>query len=111
MLNSQVGKQIINLLKITIMTTLQLFKDGKELLASDGIMYVDGRYSMNRIKDEVRKRNEQFAANFPHKIADSFAIYVNGVGSVRTHPIYLDSAKSAIGTVKIDSSNLTCGIG
>lgn len=71
------------------MTTLQLFKDGKEILASDGIMYVDGRYSMTRIKEEVRKRNERFAKNFPHKIADSFSIYVNGIGSVQTHPISL----------------------
>lgn len=55
----------------------------------ESIMYVDGRYSANRIKDEVRKRNERFAKNFPHKLADAFCIYVNGVGSVRTHPIRL----------------------
>lgn len=66
------------------MKTIQLFRDGKEIIASDGIMYVDGRYNLQSIKREVIKRNASFAKNFPHKIADSFAVYVNGVGSCRT---------------------------
>lgn len=62
------------------MKTLQLFKDGKEILASDGIMYVDGRLNLANIKLAVISRNKRFAKNFPHKIADSFAIYHNRIG-------------------------------
>lgn len=62
------------------MKTIQLFKDGKELLGSDGIMYIDGRYNLTSIKSEVRKRNQRYARNFPHKIADSFAIYRDRIG-------------------------------
>lgn len=63
------------------MKTLQLFKDGKEIIASDGIMYVDGRFNLTSIKREVIKRNASFAKNFPHKVADSFAIYSGRIGS------------------------------
>lgn len=61
------------------MKTLQLFKDGKQLLGSDGIMYVDGRLNNASIYREVRARNNRFAKNFPHKIADQYAIYVGGL--------------------------------
>ena len=60
--------------------TLQLFKDGDEILASDGIMYVDGRFNKYSIIKAVRERNRRYAANFPHKIADSFAIYNGRIG-------------------------------
>lgn len=63
------------------MKTLQLFKDGKEIIASDGILHVDGRYNLQSIINVVRKRNERFSVNFPHKIADSFAIYSGRIGS------------------------------
>jgi len=54
---------------------LQLFdEEGKEILASDGIMYVDGRYNMNNVIEAVKERNKRMK-NFPHKIAYSFAIY------------------------------------
>jgi len=62
------------------MKILQLFKDGKEIIATDGIMYVDGRFNTDNIRFAVRERNKRFAANFPHKIADSFAIYTNRIG-------------------------------
>jgi len=63
------------------MKILQLFKDGSEIIASDGIMYVDGRFNMNSIINEVYDRNSKMK-NFPHKIADSFAIYTGGrIGS------------------------------
>ena len=65
------------------MRLLQLFREGEEIIASDGIMYVDGRISMQNTKIKVEKRNESFRKNFPHKVADSFAVY-NGktLGSI-----------------------------
>lgn len=63
------------------MKILQLFKDGKELLGSDGIMYIDGRFSNANIYREVRARNNRFAQNFPHKIADQYALYTGRIGS------------------------------
>lgn len=54
---------------------IQLFKDGKEIAATDGIMYVDGRYTIESTKQAVHVRNGRFKKNFPHKLADSFAIY------------------------------------
>jgi|GEM_PF-3798730 len=54
---------------------LQLFIDNKEILATDGTMIVDGRFSIYSITNAVRERNEKFAKNFPHKVCDGFAIY------------------------------------
>ncbi len=62
------------------MKTLQLFKDGKEIIASDGILYVDGRLNLFNIKQAVIKRNKTFEKNFSHKLADSFAIYSGKIG-------------------------------
>lgn len=63
------------------MKTIQLFKDGKELIASDGIIKVDGRLNNASIHYEVVKRNNRFAVNFPHLIADQYAMYLNRIGS------------------------------
>lgn len=63
------------------MKTIQLFKDGKQILASDGILYVDGRYNAESVMREVVNRNKRFAKNFPHKVADSFAVYSGRIGS------------------------------
>jgi hypothetical protein len=60
------------------MKTLQLFWEGKEMIASDGIMYVDGRFGLNRIKSEVMNRNIRMTKNFPHMVCDSFAVYNGG---------------------------------
>lgn len=57
------------------MKKLQLFKDGREIIASDGIMYVDGRLNLSNIRISVINRNKSYAKNFPHKIANQFAIY------------------------------------
>jgi len=57
------------------MKKLQLFKENNEILGSDGIMYVDGRLAIRNIKKEVQERNKRMV-NFPHVIADSFAIYL-----------------------------------
>ena len=62
------------------MKTLQLFRDGSEIIASDGIMYVDGRLNINNVIAQVKKRNERYKANFPHKVADQFAIYTGRIG-------------------------------
>jgi len=62
------------------MKILQLFKDGNEIIATDGIMHVDGRFNIENIKFAVRERNKRFIKNFPHKIADSFAVYTNKIG-------------------------------
>jgi hypothetical protein len=62
------------------MKTLQLFKQGKEILGSDGIMYVDGRLNATNIRLEIVKRNERYAKNFPHRLADSYAIYHSRIG-------------------------------
>jgi len=61
------------------MKTIQLFREGKEIIASDGIMYVDGRLNAASIYREVRARNNRFAKNFPHKIADQYAVYNGGL--------------------------------
>lgn len=63
---------------------LQLFVDGSEILGSDGIMYVDGRFNMCSIVLAVKERNKRMV-NFPPKVCDSFAMY-NGrtIGTIIT---------------------------
>jgi hypothetical protein len=56
---------------------LQLFINDKEIIASDGIMHVDGRFSLYSIANAVRERNERFIKNFPNKVCDGFAMYKN----------------------------------
>lgn len=62
------------------MKTLQLFKDGKEILGSDGIMYVDGRLNPGNVKREVIERNKHYKKNYPHRLADAFAAYTGRIG-------------------------------
>jgi hypothetical protein len=59
---------------------IQFYKDNKEIIASDGIMVVDGRLNNSSIYRLVRQRNNSYAKNFPHKIADSYAIYQGRIG-------------------------------
>lgn len=54
-----------------------LYREGKPLLGSDGIYFVDGRFNNESIKEEVRKLNNNRKKNFPHRMADAFA-KVNG---------------------------------
>jgi len=56
---------------------LQLFINDKEIIASDGIMHVDGRFNIYSIANAVRERNKRFTKNFPHKVCDGFAMYKN----------------------------------
>lgn len=60
---------------------IQFYKNGKELIASDGIMPIDGRLNNSSIYILVIERNKRYAKNFPHKIADSYAIYSGKIGS------------------------------
>jgi hypothetical protein len=60
---------------------IQLFRENKEILGSDGIMRVDGRLNNISIYWEVVKRNKRFERNFPHKIAQEFAVYSGRIGS------------------------------
>lgn len=50
----------------------QLYANGIKLLATDGQIYIDGRYNIAGAKRVVIERNKTFAKNFPHKIADAF---------------------------------------
>jgi hypothetical protein len=54
------------------MTKIQLTIDGVYIPATDGIMYIDGRYSLCNQIEQVKRRNERYAKNFPHKIANGF---------------------------------------
>lgn len=60
------------------MKKLQLFRQGVPIIATDGVMNVDGRYGLNRTIKAVQDRNNRFSKNFPHKVADSFAVYTTG---------------------------------
>lgn len=68
------------------MKKLQLFTENKEILGSDGLMFVDGRLSNANIKKEVQERNKRMS-NFPHLIADSFAIYLTRTFYGKTHNV------------------------
>lgn len=52
--------------------TLQLTRGEKDIMGSDGIMKMDGRFNMESVKEKVRLRNFSFKEKFPHKIADGF---------------------------------------
>ena len=54
------------------MRTSQLYRNNKEMIATDGQIWIDGRLSIESAKEVVRNRNIRFAKNFPHKVADSF---------------------------------------
>lgn len=63
------------------MKYLQLFRGTIEILGMSGIMSVEHTLTTNEIKKEVVERNKTFVANFPNKVADSYAIYSNRIGS------------------------------
>ena len=56
------------------MKKVLLFKDGKSILGTDGLMYIDGRYNLNSIKEEVKNHNKTLIKNFPHLVADAFVV-------------------------------------
>ena len=54
------------------MKKIILTQRGSDILGSDGLMYIDGRLSINSVKMKVSERNKSYKKNFPHKIADGF---------------------------------------
>lgn len=44
------------------------------MIASDGVMKVDGRFNSESIKGAVKSRNDSYRKNFPHLVATSFAV-------------------------------------
>lgn len=50
----------------------QLYRQGNEIPATDGQMYIDRRLNVYNARRAVISRNERFTKNFPHKIADAF---------------------------------------
>jgi hypothetical protein len=59
------------------MKWIQLYRDGEEIIASDGVLPVYTKL----FKEEVIERNKRFEKNFPHKVADEFAVYRGRIGS------------------------------
>jgi len=54
------------------MKYIQLMKNGKTILGSDGVMLIDGRLSIRSTYIKIHERNRSFSKNFPHKLADQF---------------------------------------
>ena len=46
--------------------------NGKDILGSDGVMYIDGRKNLYGQIMEVKERNKSYAKNFPHKVCNGF---------------------------------------
>ena len=49
---------------------IQLYKKeniNDQILASDGLLYIDGRLSKINISKKIELRNESMKKNFPHK--------------------------------------------
>ena len=44
------------------------------MIASDGVMKVDGRFNTESIREAVQARNKNVETNFPHEVATSFAV-------------------------------------
>lgn len=65
---------------------LRLTQNEKEILSSDSLLYVDGRLSINNIKEKVKERNNRYAKNFPNKLADGF--YITGERLSKVSQIY-----------------------
>ena len=59
-------------LKNNNMNTIQLVRNGIQIIATDGQMYIDGRWNLSSIKNAVMQRNNRFRLNFPHKVATAF---------------------------------------
>ena len=49
-----------------------LRRNGRDLMGSDQLMYIDGRLNVSNAIEAVKQRNNRYKKNFPHKVADSF---------------------------------------
>ena len=56
-----------------------LFRDKKEILGSDGLMKIDGRYNLSSIRQTIIDRNKRVVKNFPNKVADAYVICDNNL--------------------------------
>ena len=54
------------------MKRIILTQKNADILGSDGLMYIDGRLNLQNVKAKIKQRNERYAKNFAHKIADGF---------------------------------------
>lgn len=54
------------------MKRIILTQKGRDILGSDGLLLIDGRFNLDSIKEEIFARNNTFKKNFPNKIADGF---------------------------------------
>lgn len=68
------------------MKRIILTQQGNDILGSDGLLYVDGRFNIESIKRQVIERNARYSKNFPYKIADGF--YIAGERLARISPIF-----------------------
>lgn len=69
------------------MKRVRLFKDGQEMLGSDGRLYLDGRLNLNSITQKVLEVREERIKNNWGSIPDAFALYIgnntsNGYGKI-----------------------------
>ena len=56
-----------------------LFRDKKEILGSDGLMKIDGRYNLSSIRQSIIDRNKRYVKNLQHLVADAFVICDNNL--------------------------------
>ena len=56
-----------------------LFRDKKEILGSDGLMKIDGRYNLSSIRQTIIDRNKRVVKNFPNEVADAYVICDNNL--------------------------------
>ena len=51
-----------------------LFRNNKPILGSTGFMNIDGRFNRSSIRQTIIDRNKRVVKNFPHEVADAYAI-------------------------------------
>ena len=56
-----------------------LFRDKKEILGSDGLIKIDGRYNLSSIRQTIIDRNKRVVKNFPNEVADAYVICDNNL--------------------------------
>ena len=56
-----------------------LFRDKKEILGSDGLVKIDGRYNLSSIRQSIIDRNKRYVKNFQHLVADAYVICDNNL--------------------------------
>lgn len=54
------------------MHKILLYRNGAKIMGSTGLMNVDGRFGMERVKHAIRERNKQLEKNFPNEVCEEF---------------------------------------